>query len=379
MSPKDSCWRPLPFYDHKSLITNGLPSCDWLWLLNLLKVTFHSSIQFQASTGLLDVKGLMILFGGIQLVASLSCIFLLKRTKTTVSEYTSLDDSNGRDKNDKQRELKTVQETGETDATFRSNDVVPKKTNADKRANEKSPLTGNGERSTNENNASQEVLKSVKTDSVYGDVSGWEIMKLLDFWLLLVTFIIGSSTDKSMVTNLGTYLRSFGQEKHLHIVMTTAPWIAMVVKVTVGIASDLCREKIPRLAFLVTLLLFKVPLLFAFMLWGDNMVLLYILSYFLFISFGIFFVIGPTLVGEYFGVTYYGRNFGSFLLVEGASVLLLLFMIGVFYDGNVTDEESHTCYGLTCFYVSTGIICGLSIVILCTSILLFSRRSVLRY
>ena len=123
-----------------------------------------------------------------------------------------------------------------------------------------------------------------------------------------------------MVTNLGTYLRSFGQEQHLHIVMATAPWITMVVKVTVGILSDLCRERIPRLAFLVGLLLVKVPLLFAFIVWGDHIALLYILTYFLFISFGIFFVIGPTLVAEYFGVTYYGRNFGSFILVEGATV-----------------------------------------------------------
>ena len=341
----------------------------------------HKSVRFfQASTGLLDVKGLMILFGVFQLVASLSCIFLLKRTKTTVGEYVSLDDSNVKDKNVTESETKAG-DIGDASKLTDEVTALKKNASADKQANEKTSLTKNAEKSTNENNAKQEVPKLVKTDSVYGDVYGWEIMKLLDFWLLLVTFIIGCSTDKSMVTNLGTYLRSFGQEQHLHIVMATAPWITMVVKVTVGISSDLCRERIPRLAFLVGLLLVKVPLLFAFIVWGDHIALLYIVSYFLFISFGIFFVIGPTLVAEYFGVTYYGRNFGSFILVEGATVLLLQFTIGVFYDMKVTDdeEESHTCYGLKCFYASTGIICGLSVLILCTSIVLFSRRSVLKY
>ena len=77
-------------------------------------------LRFQASTGLLDVKGLMILFGAFQLVASLSCIFLLKRTKTIVGGYVSLDDSNVKDKNVTQSETKT----GETEDPMKLTDEV---------------------------------------------------------------------------------------------------------------------------------------------------------------------------------------------------------------------------------------------------------------
>ena len=195
-----------------------------------------------------------------------------------------------------------------------------------------------------------------REESIYGDVQGWEIMKLPDFWLLLVTFVIGSGTDKSWVTNIGTYLRSFKEEDHLHILMDSAPWISMAAKVSVGITSDLCRESVPRLTFLIGLMLIKVPLLLFFTLYGNNIVLIYILTYFLYVSFGIFFVICPILVAEYFGVVYYGRNFGSIIFFEGCTALLLQFIIGVLYDANVTELETHTCCGLHCFYGSSGII-----------------------
>lgn len=156
--------------------------------------------------------------------------------------------------------------------------------------------------------------------------------------------------------------------------MASAPWFSMAAKVSVGISSDLCRDKIPRLSFLVGILLLKVPFLLIFTFYDNNIVLIYIMTYFLFISFGTFFVIGLILVAEYFGVLYYGRNFGSVILCEGCKALFLQFLIGILYDINVTEIETYTCYGLHCFYASSGILCGVSFIVLCTSIILYIRR-----
>ena len=63
---------------------------------------------------------------------------------------------------------------------------------------------------------------SVNHSSIYGHVYGWEIIRLPDFWLLIVPFVIGCSIDKVILFNTGTYLRSFKAEHHLHTLVAVA-------------------------------------------------------------------------------------------------------------------------------------------------------------
>ena len=215
---------------------------------------------------------------------------------------------------------------------------------------------------------------SVNHSSIYGHVYGWKIVRPPDFWLLIVTFIVGCSIDKVILFNTGTYLGSFKVEHHLHTLVAVASWFLTISKIIVGLMSDLCIDRIPRVVYMVVITLSSVPMYFAFLVFADSIVFLYIITFFSYISLGVLFVMGPVLIAEYFGVRHFAINYGSVLLVEGCFILLLQFVLGIIYDRNVTDVTTHTCYGLHCYYVSTGLLCALSIVTLVSSVTLCVRR-----
>ena len=108
---------------------------------------------------------------------------------------------------------------------------------------------------------------------------------------------------------------------------------------------------------------------FAFFIFlADNVYFLYYVTYMVFVSYGIFYIICPVLIAEYFGVKYFAVNYGSSVFVLGVFTILLQLVLGGLYDMNVTDVATHTCYGLHCYYVSSWILCVLSIVTLIASV-----------
>ena len=323
---------------------------------------FSFLMYLQMSTGLFSVKGLFIIQACVQANSSLCCIFILKQkeqpdgaaSSTSITHQTGNDqtdtDSSGQNKGHISRE----KEMDVYDTNSEHKDMHT--------ANEKTRLTETKSGPTNH--------ERTQVISIYG----LEIMKLLDFWLLMISFIIGSSLTKLLISNFGTYLRSFQLEDHLHIIMTSGPWLLLAVKICVGLTSDLLADRVPRIAFFLIMAIINVPIYFAFIFRGDNVVLMYTVAYGAFISNGIYFLLGPVLIAEYFGVKYFGINYGAAYLADGLLTLLLQFILGLLYDVNVSDVATHTCYGLHCYYVSSGILCALSIVTLTSCILLFIRR-----
>ena len=305
-------------------------------------------------------------------MASLCCIFLLKNKPADSTPYTLFSSTPSGNSLPKQ----TDRDSNNHD-TSKFTRMKSRYTKFET-ANERTPINDPGtKQSTGATNRNGEFI-SREVDSYYGDVTGWEALKLLDFWLLMITFFVGSSCDKAFLTNTGMYLRSFRQEHHLHILMTAAPWCYLVTKVSVGIISDYYKKRIPRIVFLIVLVIIKIPLFFAFIFCGDNIIVMYVMTFILFISLGTFFLIPPILIAEYFGAKHYGLNYGTALLADGCLLLLLQFIIGLLYDMNVGEVATNTCYGLQCYYVSSGILCVLSIVTLITSVTLWVREGKMR-
>ena len=63
-----------------------------------------------------------------------------------------------------------------------------------------------------------------------------------------------------------------------------------------------------------------------------------------------------------------------FNLADGCFTQLLQFILGLLYYLNVTGKTSHTCYGLHCYYASSGILFALSIATLSSCVTLYIRR-----
>ena len=107
---------------------------------------------------------------------------------------------------------------------------------------------------------------------------------------------------------------------------------------------------------------------------ADSILFMYFVAYMSFVSNGIYFLIGPLLIAEYFGDKYFGINYGATYLADGCFTLFLQFILGLLYDLNVIDKSSHNCYGLHCYSVSSGILFALSIATLSTCVTLYMRR-----
>ena len=169
-------------------------------------------------------------------------MFLLKyRTKDTAGGTSSTSVTNTEEMRDQDTNI-------DADSTKNQDDKNTKSSSFNS-PNEKSRLTDSMAMKTTQKQDKTEDVRFKLDSSKYGHVCGWEIMKITDFWLLAIMFTLGTAVNKLVAVNVGTYLRSFRQEDHLHLIMTTAPWILVVVKIIVGTVSDLYREKIPRIFF----------------------------------------------------------------------------------------------------------------------------------
>ena len=111
-----------------------------------------------------------------------------------------------------------------------------------------------------------------------------------------------------------------------------------------GFVSDIYGGKIPRIIFLVLITIINTPLYCAFIFVADNIIFIYFVAYVSFVSNGIYFLIGPLLIAEYFGDKYFGINYGTTYLADGCFTLFLQFILGLLYDLNVIDKSSHNCY-----------------------------------
>ena len=243
--------------------------------------------------------------------------------------------------------------------------------------------TADGDSDTTKETSEQIALTSNKVNddrsSYYGDIHGFGMMSVLDFWLLSVSFIISIATDKTFFMNIGTYLRSFGQEQHLTLLTVTGPLAALVTKLVIGPISDACLHKVSRICFFIVPAIVKIIVLITFLFFGDHFSIMLLTSYTCYVTMGSMFVIGPILSGEYFGLQYYGRNFGTILFATGIFTVVLHVILGIVYDWHVNLSDEATCLGLDCFRISTITLTVLTGFVLCTSLLLWKRAPSWKY
>ena len=263
-----------------------LPKNTPLLIKNII-LCLHANIllQFSFGVGIVGVKGLFVGWACMQVVSSLCCIFLLKQKQESPPDGTTSSTSVTPHNPIKDRD------NAVDDDLKPSPEVEMDSINSSENTNSES---------TNEKTRLVQSQLTNQKEEVRISVYGWEIMKLMDFWLLMATFIIGSTLTKLFMSNFGTYLRSFDHEDHLHVLMSTGPWCLAGATLIFGLISDFYIDKIPRLLFLVFLALCNVPIYFAFIFKAYDIVFLYIVAYTTFASNGVYFLFGPVLIAELF-------------------------------------------------------------------------------
>jgi MFS family permease len=60
----------------------------------------------------------------------------------------------------------------------------------------------------------------------------------------------------------------------------------------------------------------------------------------------------PTMISEFYGLKYFGRNWGIVMLGNAFGGLFLQQAFGWIYDSNIQYKGETDCYGLRCFTMS---------------------------
>ncbi|XP_061188395.1 uncharacterized protein LOC133196539 [Saccostrea echinata] len=211
-----------------------------------------------------------------------------------------------------------------------------------------------------------EALLSPSIFKQQNDVTGQKLIRRRDFHYVFWAFIFSTSLLLTFQNNTGTYLKSFGLESYITISATLVPIAGVFSKLFAGVLSDFILLKVPRsgILFIITVIQTICLILSIFLL--DKLIFFIIAVIFFGSSNGIYFSITPTMVSEFYGMKYFGRNYGFVLLGQAFCHLFMQQIFGTLYDLN-TDSRNN-CFGLHCFMWSFIIFTVLSS---CATVLIF--------
>lgn len=203
----------------------------------------------------------------------------------------------------------------------------------------------------------QSIMKEV---THVPDVTGIELLKRFDFHFLFWSSTFCGGLQLMVQNNITAYLKSFGMENYSTLFTTLSPIAAVVSKFLAGFLSDAIVQRIPRVALLLVYNIALTIVLICCVFWGNNLVVMTILVLVSGMANGALWCLTPIILSEYFGLKYFGRNWGSFMFGNAISGLAFQKLYGWVYDNNIPYRGRTECLGLRCFTWSFSAIAVLS-------------------
>eukprot|EP01121_Diplochlamys_sp_Union-15-3_P021204 TRINITY_DN8514_c0_g1_i1.p1 TRINITY_DN8514_c0_g1~~TRINITY_DN8514_c0_g1_i1.p1 ORF type:complete len:461 (+),score=38.73 TRINITY_DN8514_c0_g1_i1:62-1444(+) len=211
-------------------------------------------------------------------------------------------------------------------------------------------------------------VQVVLSRALYGELSGFTLLKNTVFLLLLLMIGMIAACGLFFINNVGAAVKAWkieALEASTYVIILSLSNCAG--RLSYGFLIDKLRSKLPvvALALPVCLLMGTSHFLMAFI---NNTGILVFGTISTGLSYGGVSSLLPYLTNNYFGDYYFGQNLGWGYLSVGCFSFLIGFISGQVYDHNKTDSlhcEGKNCYMAT-FLVTTGfcIICSLLTIIL---------------
>lgn len=198
-----------------------------------------------------------------------------------------------------------------------------------------------------------------ETEATRG-VTGSKLLKRTDFHFLFWAFLFCAGLQLMFQNNISVYLKSFDLEQYTTLFTTINPIAGIVCKLLVGWVSDIVIEKLPRIGILFFFNIAQTVILALCVFFADKLAMMVVVLIGIGFSNGALWCLTPTMVSEYFGLNYFGRNWGSIILVNAFGGLGIQQVFGVLYDYNIPTGGGTECYGLKCFTWSFTIAAVLS-------------------
>ncbi|KAJ8320348.1 hypothetical protein KUTeg_001935 [Tegillarca granosa] len=191
-------------------------------------------------------------------------------------------------------------------------------------------------------------------------ITGLKMIKRFDFHYIFWAYIFCAGLQLMFQNNIGTYLKSYRIEEYTTLFTTINPIAGVFSKFFAGFMSDMLVHRLPRASILLAFNVGQTIALVIAVFFSDNFVILLIILLVVGFANGALWCLTPTMISEFYGMQYFGRNWGSIMLGNAFGGLLIQQLFGWMYDSSIGIEGETDCYGLICFRWSFIMIATLS-------------------
>lgn len=180
-------------------------------------------------------------------------------------------------------------------------------------------------------------------------IAGWKLFKTFNFQFILWSSVFASSVQLVVQSNIGTYLKSFHLDKYTTLFTTINPISQVGSKIFAGFLSDLLIAYVPRVTIVLGFTFIQAVFLTICIFFPDHFAVLLFLVIVVGMANGSLWCITPTITGEYYGIKYFGRNWGLILTATGLGAIVLQELYGWTYEMAIPFAGQNDCYGSKCF------------------------------
>ena len=210
------------------------------------------------------------------------------------------------------------------------------------------------------------------------EMTGFKLLRSFDYQFVTWAFIICSSLQLMFQNNITTYLKSFHMEDASTLFTTLNFAAGTAAKFVIGYLSDVIVHKVPRPGVALVAMIVQTASLTFCIFYGNTYSVLLITVFCVGMPNGAAWCLTPTMISEFFGVKYFGRNWGFVMLGTAFGGLILQKIFGAIYENEIVTLEVKDCYGLECFRYSFLLVAGLSLCAVILYVGLLERRLKLR-
>ena len=180
-------------------------------------------------------------------------------------------------------------------------------------------------------------------------ITGFKLVKTLNFHLLLWSFVIFGSIQLVFYNNTAVFLKSFGQERHIFLLTIMGPSVAAVIKPFFGWLSDAFLKRVPRVLYLLVLNSTTTVMLVMCTFLADRIGIFGTTSLVSWLANGALWALTPTILSELFGMKFFARNWGWMHVGFALTGWILHAFFGHMYRMAIGRGGGSTCYGQQCF------------------------------
>ncbi|XP_063409263.1 uncharacterized protein LOC134692704 [Mytilus trossulus] len=195
-------------------------------------------------------------------------------------------------------------------------------------------------------------IKPMTQVHVIEDLTGLSLLKRFDFHFIAWGYIMCAGLQLMFQNNIGTYLASYDISKFTTVFTTINPVCGIFSKFFAGFLSDALVDRYPRVVVLFGFNIMQTIFLTLSIFFSDKFAMILVVNLVIGFSNGALWCLTPTMISEFYGLKYFGRNWGSIMLGNAFGGLLLQQSFGWLYDSSIRFKGQTDCSGLHCFTLS---------------------------